>query len=187
MSLPNDVARFLGVGDDEGWREIPGYAGAYSASINGEIKSSAGVYLSRNQFGEFPVKRKGTILSQKTTSDGYMRLCVGHHQTKLVHHLVALAFIGTRPYGHQVNHIDGNKKNNKPNNLEYVTCAENILHARAVLGVGIQRGESNGNSKLGKADIQSIIKDERLQRIIAADYGVTQSTISKIKRGASWR
>jgi hypothetical protein len=46
-----------------------------------------------------------------------------------IHDLVALAFLGPRPAGMVINHIDGNKTNNVPSNLEYVTQKENIAHS----------------------------------------------------------
>lgn len=45
------------------------------------------------------------------------------------HRLIAEAWIGSIPKDHEVNHIDGNKKNNKVTNLEIVTRSENIQHA----------------------------------------------------------
>lgn len=50
--------------------------------------------------------------------------------TATVHSLVAEAFIGPRPEGMTINHKDGDKKNNRPENLEYLSQAENIWHAR---------------------------------------------------------
>ena len=47
-----------------------------------------------------------------------------------IHVLVAAAFIGDRPDGMDINHIDGNKLNNHVSNLEYVTHRENMAHAR---------------------------------------------------------
>jgi hypothetical protein len=46
-----------------------------------------------------------------------------------VHNLVAETFIGKKPFGSQVNHIDGNKCNNTPENLEYISQKENLRHA----------------------------------------------------------
>ena len=48
---------------------------------------------------------------------------------RYVHHLVAEAFIGARPQGFQLNHLDGVKANNAAKNLEYTTPMQNIHHA----------------------------------------------------------
>lgn len=48
------------------------------------------------------------------------------------------------------------------------------------------RGDANGNAKLTERDVLSIRADTRLQRVIAADYGVTQSLVSQLKRRAAW-
>lgn len=72
----------------------------------------------------------------KTSLDpkiGYYTACVkltsGRFRTFLVHRLVATAFIPNPDNKPQVNHIDGNKQNNCADNLEWVTCSENIQHA----------------------------------------------------------
>ncbi len=46
-----------------------------------------------------------------------------------VHRLVAGAFIGPCPPGKEVNHKDGDKTNNRADNLEYLTKSENVLHS----------------------------------------------------------
>jgi hypothetical protein len=70
---------------------------------------------------------KGRELKQAQSPDGYLRIKMGKYY--LIHHLVANAFIGERPKGLCVNHKDANKLNNRPDNLEYVTIAENIHHS----------------------------------------------------------
>lgn len=60
--------------------------------------------------------------------NGYLRVKMNNIHRQ-VHHLVAEATLGPRPEGLVVNHIDGNRTNNRPENLEYITQAENIQHS----------------------------------------------------------
>ena len=74
------------------------------------------------------VRSKGRKLAQWFTHDGYLRTKL-QAITKTIHSIVAECALGPRPEGLVINHIDGNKLNNHPNNLEYCTIAENIRHA----------------------------------------------------------
>lgn len=78
----------------------------------------------------------GTVLSQRESTNGYMRVNLRKGdepyekpKTRAVHRLVAEAFIPAVPGKDYVNHIDGNKHNNNVNNLEWCTPSENISHA----------------------------------------------------------
>jgi hypothetical protein len=51
------------------------------------------------------------------------------NKLKYVHHIVAEIFLGQRPLGFQINHINGNRHDNRPENLEYCTVQQNIQHA----------------------------------------------------------
>lgn len=53
----------------------------------------------------------------------------GVRKARTIHSLVAEAFIGPRPEGSIINHKDGDKTNNRPDNLEYTTWAGNTQHA----------------------------------------------------------
>ena len=64
------------------------------------------------------------ILKQTKRKDGYLRLKINKNNT-LIHTLVAYNFIGPRPKGLQIDHIDRNKLNNRANNLRYITQIEN--------------------------------------------------------------
>ncbi len=103
----------------ETWREIPGYEGIYSISNFGRV-------LSRHT-------SHSKIMKPRWKSSGYQFVSVckdRQHKNFYVHHLVAYAFIGPRPAGLDINHKDGDKSNNHASNLEYVSRAENMRHAR---------------------------------------------------------
>jgi hypothetical protein len=117
----------------EEWKTIPDTDGLYEASSLGRIRSNSRVVIVRCKCGE--VKRtmriKGRVLKPWIDVGRYevLRLCVGGEQKQSsVHRLVALAFHGD---GGDliVNHIDGIKGNNRPENLEWVTYSENMVHA----------------------------------------------------------
>lgn len=71
-----------------------------------------------------------------TSDKGYKTVLIrdnGRERTVFVHRLVALAFVPNPDNKPQVNHKDGNKTNNRPENLEWVTLAENMSHRSKVL------------------------------------------------------
>lgn len=99
---------------EEIWKPVVGYEGLYEVSNLGKVKNNK------------------KIISSVDDGNGYLRLHLskeGKVKSFRVHRLVAEAFI-ENPYGlPKVNHIDGNKKNNVVDNLEWCTQAENVEHA----------------------------------------------------------
>ena len=116
------------------WQPIPGLVGHFASSF-GEIKRDQVFSAYTNRWGsttlrplppkQFPQFRYGK---------GYLGIDIGKGRElppmQYVHRLVALAFLGSPPTpSHQVNHLDGDKTNNIPENLEWVTPRQNLLHA----------------------------------------------------------
>ncbi len=73
---------------------------------------------------------KGRLLSMFPNLDGYLRVKMDN-RAHLIHWMVAEVYHGARPEGMVINHKDCDKTNNHPDNLEYVTIAENIAHSIA--------------------------------------------------------
>ena len=105
----------------EQWRPVPGHDG-YEVSNMGQLRN-----------------RRGLVLKQTTTEKGYKHITLsnsGAKKTYRVHVLVAAVFIGPRPEGQQVRHLDGEPDHNEVTNLAYGTQSENnrdtIQHGRNV-------------------------------------------------------
>jgi hypothetical protein len=101
----------------ERWEAIPEYDGKYEVSNMGNVRS---------------LKGKTKLLQQKTLNTGYLYVSLtykGKSKNKTIHRLVANAFLDKVEGKTFVNHIDGNKKNNNIENLEWVTRSENMKHA----------------------------------------------------------
>jgi hypothetical protein len=71
--------------------------------------------------------KKQKILKLRTSKDGYYYVRLGYrYRTDIfIHHLVAETFIGIRPVGLVIDHIDAIKTNNNHSNLQYLTVEEN--------------------------------------------------------------
>lgn len=134
----------------------------------------------------------GGIIQPNDNGHGYLTVKLYREGQKparrTVHSLVAAAFIGPRPDGHEVNHLDGEPGHNAATNLEYTTPSGNKQHALAA-GRGIA-GERNGQARLTVAAVREI---RRLatqgipQRQIASRFGISQPHVSDVVTGRRWR
>lgn len=115
------------------WKDVAGYEGIYQVSNLGRVKSLDRVITRCD--GVIYLK-KGRIIVPSINQDGYyhLKLCKnGSTITKRVHQIVAQAFVEKpKDYNikkYEVNHIDYNRLNNTPENLEWVTHLDNIKHS----------------------------------------------------------
>ena len=109
----------------EEWRPILGYKNRYEVSNLGRVRGPRGIIGWRGKNKYMIVSLHGKRKEPTTTQSKPFI-----YEVKVyVHQLVAEAFLGPCPEGHEVNHIDTDKSNNVLSNLEYVTRSENLKHA----------------------------------------------------------
>ena len=117
---------------DEQWVDIKSYEGLYQVSNYGRIKSLERTIISPryNKKGRHYCER---ILKTVGNSQGYHHVQLfdqfGNFKSCKVHRLVAEAFLENPFDKPQINHKDGNKSNNRVDNLEWCTNGENGKHA----------------------------------------------------------
>ena len=149
-------------------KEMRRRMGQYQISNLGRVKS-----LSR------PGVKKDRILKLRPDSKGYSRACLfndGIRDDRKIHQLVAACFIPNPKNKPEINHKDGDKKNNHVLNLEWCTRSENQIHAYK-LGLNYATyGTYNKNSKLSDKEIIAIrsanyklITKKRLSKIYGVD------------------
>jgi hypothetical protein len=136
-------------------KEAFGFYWKYNLSIQvleGEIWKEVPLYLTKNQNGYFVSSygryknNSGQIIENHLYSSGYKRVNI-NNTSYLLHRLVAITFLENPQNKEQVNHIDGNKINNKVNNLEWATNQENQIHK-------IKTGLYTGAKKIIQYDLE---------------------------------
>lgn len=175
---------------EEIWKEIPEFKGYYQASNQGRIRS-----MPRKSWnGKTIVDRKTRILRNQNLPDGYQQVGImmpGERQLRYyVHRLVASAFIpnvNNKPF---VNHIDGVKHHNTPDNLEWVTKSENAKHSFAT-GLQCNKGEQHPSHKVTTADVLKIREryknGESTYHIFnSGDYKLSYTNIKDIVSRRLW-
>lgn len=140
--------------------------------------------------GKFPsiYDEGGYLMFNVGTTQGHRNVMKYH--TLRIHRLVALAFIPNPDNLPEVNHKDGNKKNNCVTNLEWVSGLENLQHAWNTGLIYGLKGQENGRSKLNDEQVKEIRnkytgkKGEIAQ--LAREYNVSWTLIKFIVTNKNW-
>lgn len=151
------------------WKDIAGYEGYYSVSNNGKILSI----------------RKKKLLASRIGNTGYVSVHLsirGKSKRYSIHRLVAKAFIENPNNLPQVNHKDGIKTNNCVENLEWITCVENLKHSYKI------RLE---NMTITEEIVRKVYLDFHKHCIpvvkLIKKYSLGLGCISEIVRNKSWK
>jgi hypothetical protein len=118
--------------DIENWLPVVGYEGFYEVSDLGRVRSLTRSITQKKRSGKTYIRSVGgNILGGHVATGGYNYFRMSPDgKSKSAHSMVAEAFIGPRPNGHDIDHLDNNRLNNKRNNLEYVTRRENLIRGQ---------------------------------------------------------
>ena len=152
-------------------------------------------YYTVTSEGEFFSDNSGKMKTRNRAGTEYQiinfSLINGKKKTYRAHRLVLMAF---KPVDNmenlEVNHIDGNKKNNKLENLEWCTSSENQIHDFKTGLNKARRGEKSNFSKLKLEDIKRVfdLREQGLtQAEIATIVGCSNSNISYILKRKTWQ
>lgn len=156
----------------ETWLAVVGYEGLYEVSSDGRIRNARTGRLKVYTYDK--QKRRPFVGLWRNNKI----------RTIYPHKAVLEAFIGPRPKGMEACHNNGDPFDNKVANLRWDTTRNNQLD-RIKHGTS-NRGERCAAVKLTETQVRAIRADTRLQREIAAEYGVRANTISRIKCGRRW-
>jgi hypothetical protein len=150
------------------WRDVPSCAG-FRACSDGRISG-----------------RFGREVAGQADKDGYLRsimIDAGRRRAVSHHAMVAEAFLGPKPLGAEVDHIDGQRSNNAASNLRYLTHGENMAR------LGPSRNSTATITAEAAAEIRRVYVPgcpEFGGAALARRYGIGRPAISKIINGVTW-
>jgi hypothetical protein len=175
---------------NEEWRPVKGYE-KYQVTSCGKVRSLDCFIVEKTGMKRF---KKGRILKcflgpSKKSKVQYYYFSVGRGINIAVHKAVTAAWLEPAPDGFdQVNHIDGNSRNNKVENLEWSNKKHNMKHAIET-GLYNNFGEKHTHAKLSQSDVDVIrcffisVNDAQIAKV----FGVTHTTINSIRLKKSWK
>jgi hypothetical protein len=111
----------------EQWLPVVGREGEYEVSDQGRVRSmERTIEYVHGKTGKLCTRRAPSkVLSAAANPTGHRYVVLGNRSSRTVHSLVADAFLGPRPDGWEVRHLNGQAYDNRPANLQYGTRSEN--------------------------------------------------------------
>lgn len=166
---------------------IPGYNGYFAAS-NGDIFSA---WVT----GSNPYIKEGKLrkLSPAKWPNGYLHVNIrvkkNTYYSGGVHRLVCLAFHGDPPAGYTTSHLNGNRQDNRSENLVWESLKDN--HQRKIMHGTTDRGSKNSRALLDKQQIVAMKKElsggKKTHQQIADQFGVNRVFVTKVNGGYRYK
>jgi len=132
------------------WKLVEGFEDKYRVSDDGHVSSI----------------HTGKILKPAKVGAGYLRVCLfvdGKGKNKYIHRLVAETFLGASN-GREINHRNGNKQDNRLQNLEWSNRSENVLHSYYELGQKVK------SIYAIKTDLTEILEFDSIERAVQSGF-----------------
>lgn len=178
---------------EEIWRDIKEYETLYQVSNFGNVKSLS--KLSKNKNGIYLKKER--FLKPTKNNKGYFHVKLYKNEGKIkntisLHKLVGLNFLKNNNNYTEINHIDGNKSNNKSDNLEWCTRSHNVkeTYRLNLRKENTYKGEGNVTSKLKEKDvllIRSLYKEGVTIKELSKKFNVVNGTIGFVINNQTWK
>ncbi len=169
------------------WKDVVGYEGYYQVNNKGKVKTfRVGTKCNSGILNPF-INNSGYQVVRLTDKDG-------KRKSFLVHRLVALMFI-TKSLDilNEVNHINGNKFDNNPTNLEWINHFDQMQHAHknGLIDYSKRRGEKCWKAKLTNEQVKEIRSKHIPWKVsftdLACEYHVSRGAIASIMGRKSWK
>jgi hypothetical protein len=147
-------------------------------------------------FPSYTISEDGTVTNvntgkakkPSTNSSGYLQVALfegGKRKFKLVHRLIAQHFMAGSDDLPVINHINGNKTDNRIENLEWCTQSHNMEHAHST---GLIASRLDGKLNLDEVNrIRELIEEGVQGTVIAKMFAISKSMVSNIKLGKRWQ
>lgn len=157
----------------EEWRPVKGYEGRYEVSDLGRVRGPRAI---RKPCANYKGYRYVSL---------WLR---GRRKNMKIARLVLSTFVCARPNGMESAHLNGDRSDDRLQNLAWVTSSENEAHKRAH-GTALL-GESANGAKLTESIVRAAREEHRARGTsgtqLAKMYGVNQTTMCRLLRGTTW-